>query len=175
MDGTNADQTASCLFLLLGPASGRMGHMFWLQTGVPDVPAACQLTLTPLGLPLGSVFLQTTGGRGLEDHQMGRMERSPRTGKSIAQQTRHFYPATQNGRILRTDRFPWLDRPPAPLARPVWRGLGACPRAQRATPRAGTPAVTGVLDECGQKKVLSFQNFQSAKHGHRRPTGDCFH
>ena len=40
-------------------------------------------TPTPLGLPLGSVFLQVTRGRGFEDHLMGRMEHSPSTGKSI--------------------------------------------------------------------------------------------
>ena len=119
MDGTKADRTASCLFLLLGPASGRMGHMFWQQTGVPDVPAASQLTLTPLGLPLGSVFLQATRGRGLEDHQMGRMERSLSTGKSIAQKNATFFSCY-------TTRSNFPDRPVS-VARPTTRTVStAC-------------------------------------------------
>ena len=139
MDGTNADRTASCLFLLLGPASRKMGHMFWLQTGVPDVPAASQLTLAPLGTPLGSVFLQAARGCGLEHHQ--------------------------NGRILRTDRFLWVHRPPDRFARSVWRVLGAYHRAQRATPRAGTPAAAGSLTVSGRKRVLSLHSFKIAKYG----------
>ena len=133
-----------------------------------------QLLPSTLGLPLGSVFLQAVRGRGLEHHQMGRMEHSPSTGKSIAQKTQHFYPATQNGRIFRTDQFPWLDRPPERFARPVRRVLGACPRAQRATPRTGTPAAAGSLTVSGRKRVLSFHSFKHAKYGPRRPSGACF-
>ena len=122
MEGTKAHRTASCLFLHLGPASGKMGHMFWVQTAVPDVPAASQLTLTPLGTPIGSVFRQDTRGRGLEDHQMGRMERSQSSRKSLDKKNATFYPASQNVQIFRTDRFPWLSRPP----RTVRMACAAC-------------------------------------------------
>ena len=113
MDGTNADRTASGLFLHLGPASGEIGHMFWLRTTVPDVPAASQHTLTPIGSPLG--FLQATRGRGLEDHQMGRMERSHGPGKSFDKKNEGF-------RSSYTKRSNSPDRPVA-VARPTPRSV----------------------------------------------------
>ena len=53
-------------------------------------------------------------------------------------------------------------------------GWVLCPRAQRATPRAGTPAAAGSLTVSGRKRVLSFHSFKHAKYGPRRPSGACF-
>ena len=149
------DTTCIPCCLGMGLASGKMGHMFWSRTADPDVPAASQLTLTPLGLPLGSVFLQATRGRGLEVHQMGRLERSPSTGKSIAQKNhRSFYPLRKMVKFsgptgLRGSADPLNGS--HGLCGVCWV---RCPRAPRATPRAGTPAVAGSLTVGVRKRVF---------------------